>query len=314
MSKVDYMNEFKNTKLPSEDEIISSWAKRNEDIKVSIACITYNHEQFIKDAIKGFLIQKTNFPFEIIIHDDASTDRTSDIIRSYQEKYPSIIKSIIQTENQFSKNIKPSSFIYPICRGKYIAVCEGDDFWCDVKKIQRQADFLDKNPDIFITSFDAFIIDENNNIISESKLPEKYKKDFTAQEMMEGKAWLLTLNWMRRNIDLEDIPERAKVLNGDAFMTSVFGQFGGCHYHTNILPSAYRSHLKGIWSSKDEHARDISHMNTWLWLYQFWLRKNNKQVASIYWKRLVRLTIKNTNLFVLIKQIVFVLISSIGRK
>ena len=117
------------------------------DIVVSICCITYNHEKFIRDAIKGFLMQKTTFPIEVIIHDDASTDSTSDIIREYEKQYPQLIKSIYQQENQYSKGKKiSSSFVWPKARGKYIALCEGDDFWIDPYKLQKQVDFLDANP------------------------------------------------------------------------------------------------------------------------------------------------------------------------
>ena len=115
---------------------------------VSISCITYNHENFLRDAIEGFLMQKTTFPIEIIIHDDASTDKTVDIIREYEAKYPDIIKPIYQSENQYSKGIRgiTARFTLPIARGKYIALCEGDDYWTDPYKLQKQLDLIEKYP------------------------------------------------------------------------------------------------------------------------------------------------------------------------
>ena len=99
---------------------------------VSICCLTYNHAPYIRDAIEGFLMQKTNFPVEILIHDDASTDGTADIIREYETRYPDIIKPIYQTENQYSKGVKISrEYQFSRARGKYIALCEGDDYWTD---------------------------------------------------------------------------------------------------------------------------------------------------------------------------------------
>ena len=98
------------------------------EIMASICCITYNHENYIADAIESFLMQKTNFNYEIIIYDDASTDKTADIIREYETKYPGLIKPIYQTENQYSKGVKTINFSLQRAEGKYIAVCEGDDY------------------------------------------------------------------------------------------------------------------------------------------------------------------------------------------
>lgn len=116
---------------------------------VSICCITYNHEKFIRDAIEGFLMQETTFPIEIIIHDDASTDNTVQIIKEYADKYPDLFVTIFQSENQWSKGGGSiyARFVYPRARGKYIALCEGDDYWTDPFKLQKQVDFLKKNED-----------------------------------------------------------------------------------------------------------------------------------------------------------------------
>ena len=106
------------------------------DILVSICCITYNHEDYIADAIEGFLMQKTDFKYEVLIHDDASTDRTAEIIRKYERKFPNLIKPIYQTENQHSKGIKVGKYNIERALGKYIALCEGDDYWVDPCKLQ----------------------------------------------------------------------------------------------------------------------------------------------------------------------------------
>lgn len=119
-----------------------------KNIIVSIICTAYNHEKHIRSALDGFVMQKTNFAFEALVHDDASTDATADIIREYAEKYPDIIKPIIQTENQYSKKVLiTNDIILPMARGKYLAFCEGDDFWTDANKLQLQIDFMEKNPE-----------------------------------------------------------------------------------------------------------------------------------------------------------------------
>jgi glycosyltransferase involved in cell wall biosynthesis len=113
---------------------------------VSICCIAYNQQNYIEETIQGFLIQKTNFAIEIIIHDDASTDDTAKIINEYAAKHPNLILTIFQKINQYSKGIKPwPNFVFPKARGKYIALCEGDDYWTDPLKLQNQVDFLEKN-------------------------------------------------------------------------------------------------------------------------------------------------------------------------
>ncbi len=118
--------------------------------KVSICCVTYNQASYIKASLDSFLMQETNFDFEIIIHDDASTDGTSDIIREYEKKYPNIIKPQIQIENQWSKGVRGifSRFTFPRSAGKYIALCEGDDYWTDPLKLQKQVDFLENNEEV----------------------------------------------------------------------------------------------------------------------------------------------------------------------
>ena len=117
-------------------------------ITVSISCLAYNHEKHIKKCLDGFLMQKTNFNIEVIIHDDASTDGTQDIIKEYENKYPEIIFPIYQSENQWSKGKKPTwEFNAPRWKGKYIAICEGDDYWTDPLKLQKQVDFMEVNSD-----------------------------------------------------------------------------------------------------------------------------------------------------------------------
>jgi len=119
------------------------------EVLVSICCLTYNQEDYIDKCIQGFLMQKTNFSFEIIIYDDASTDNTAGIIAKYEKEYPGLIKVIKQEINQFSQGIQPFfKFLFPQARGKYIAYCEGDDYWTDPLKLQKQVDFMETNENI----------------------------------------------------------------------------------------------------------------------------------------------------------------------
>lgn len=139
------------------------------DIKplVAIPCITYNHEPYIRDALEGFVMQKTTFPFVAIVHDDASTDGTADIIREYAEKYPDIIKPIYETENQYSKKNGSITRIMNaavVATGaKYVAYCEGDDYWTDPLKLQKQAVFLEAHPDYSMSYTDAIRLYQDKN-------------------------------------------------------------------------------------------------------------------------------------------------------
>lgn len=118
---------------------------------VSVCCITYNQVEYIKDALDSFLMQKTSFPFEVIIHDDASTDGTVNILDDYKRRYPSVIKLIKQSDNQYKKGLKISKeFVWPIAKGEFIAICEGDDYWIDDAKLQKQFDAFKKYKEIDI--------------------------------------------------------------------------------------------------------------------------------------------------------------------
>lgn len=133
-------------------------------MKVSISCLVYNHEPFIRQTIESILAQKVNFDYEILIHDDASTDNSQNIIREYTEKYPDIIKPIYQTENQFSKGVDIGcKYNLPRAKGKYIALCDGDDYWIDPYKLQKQVDFLDSHTDYALCCHRALVKYEDSN-------------------------------------------------------------------------------------------------------------------------------------------------------
>ena len=118
------------------------------DPLVSIRCMVYNHEPYLRQCLDGFVMQKTTFPFEAVVHDDASTDGSAAVIREYAEKYPDIIKPVYETENQYTKGTLGrvlSDATHP--NTKYIAFCEGDDYWTDPEKLQIQVDFLENHPE-----------------------------------------------------------------------------------------------------------------------------------------------------------------------
>ena len=119
--------------------------------KVIIRCLVYNHERFLRDCLDGFVMQRTNFPFKAVVHDDCSTDSSAAIIREYAEKYPDIIEPIYEKENLYSKrdgSLRQAMDKATLNRSPYVAYCEGDDFWIDPDKLQKQVDYLDTHPDV----------------------------------------------------------------------------------------------------------------------------------------------------------------------
>ena len=130
----------------------------DKELMVTIRCLAYNHEPYIRQCLDGFVMQKTNFRFEAVVHDDASTDGTAAIIKEYAEKYPNIIKPIFENENQYRKRDGSLKRIMnEHTHGKYVALCEGDDYWIDPLKLQKQVDFMEANSDFFLCGTNGLI-------------------------------------------------------------------------------------------------------------------------------------------------------------
>jgi len=142
---------------------------KEKPILVAIHCLVYNHEPYLRDCLNGFIMQKTNFRFVAVVHDDASTDRSASIIREYEEKYPNIIKPIYETENQYTKHDGSHRRIMneAICAtgAKYVAFCEGDDYWTDPLKLQKQVEFLEAHPDFSMCCHGADVKNETSHHI-----------------------------------------------------------------------------------------------------------------------------------------------------
>lgn len=177
---------------------------------VSICCTAYNHEKYLAQTLDSFLAQQCDFPFEILIHDDVSTDATADIIREYAAKYPEIIRPMFQTENQYSKGVPINeTFNFPRARGKYIALCEGDDFWCDPHKLQRQISYMESDPQCTFSFTNGYVHDEAGVNPDRPFLPY-YENE---KPLFHGKSRLFTLDEIAR---INFIPTASFVFRVDA--------------------------------------------------------------------------------------------------
>jgi glycosyltransferase involved in cell wall biosynthesis len=197
-------------------------------------------------------MQETTFPYEIVIGDDCSADGTREILIDYAEKYPEKIKLNLRSKR--GKGIPGQENFHStlaMCSGKYVALCDGDDYWSDPSKLQLQADYLEKNPDCVLTSHNASIVNENNEYISESLLDDNYKRSFDQHELVRG-PWIPSLTRMFRNNLVVFTDELKQCLNGDLIFTCLLGKFGRSHYIDEITNVAYRIQARGVWSSESE--------------------------------------------------------------
>lgn len=222
-----------------------------EDIMVSIICLTFNHEKYIKDALEGFINQDVNFKYEVLVHDDASTDKTAQIIREYATKYPDIIKPVYQTENQYSKGVSIiSSFLLPLANGKYLAFCEGDDYWCDVHKLQKQIDFLESNNDFVVCTHNTEWI-----LVDSYKKGAKYvfeDKELKLEDcVMRGSQSFHTSSVVVRKETYLSRPDFTKSIKsvGDYPLSIWYALCGRIYYYGRVM-STYRQGTEGSWTKR----------------------------------------------------------------
>ena len=146
--------------MDSVVERVEDWSKIPSNAVVSVWMLPFNHEAYIRQALEGVLMQQTSFPYEIIVGDDCSTDNTRTILLEFQSRFPDRVRLRLARENLYSKNLKQSVGVFGACRGEYVALCEGGDYWTNPQKLQKQVDFLEANPDFAGCLHDVQIDDE----------------------------------------------------------------------------------------------------------------------------------------------------------
>ena len=237
----------------TETEIMKNWHSYDAPV-VSILCTTYNHENYTEEAIDSFLMQETNFPFEIIIHDDASTDNTVNKIKAYAEKYPRIIKTILQEENQYSKGKKVFLFLFEKAKGKYHALCEGDDYWIDSKKLQIQIDLMEQNPQCALSCHPAeerFKNDKHGKAYAKHANGNKIFS--TSEVILFGGNFCPTASIIYRQELVSNLPSFFNnVPTGDYFI-QILGSFNGGALYIDKFMSVYRKGVPSSWSTSMEN-------------------------------------------------------------
>ena len=244
---------------------------------VSVVSITYNHEPYIRDCLEGFLMQKTTFPMEIIVHDDASTDHTADILREYYEKRPDLFHVIIERENQYSQHKSIAAPLYEMAQGKYIAICEGDDYWTDPLKLQKQFDFMEANGEYSCCFHNAFLLNAGTGTKTEY-YKKQLKKNWTLNDVIKGGGGLMpTASMLFRAEYMKDFGEfRAGCPVGDYSLAIHLANKGLTHYDQDIM-SVYRISVPGSWSTRNSDSQKAQRMTRQM---LEWLEKIEKTIDA----------------------------------
>ena len=226
----------------------------NRDVKVTVYCAAYNHEPYIREALDGFVMQKTSFDFEVLVHDDASTDKTAEIIREYEENYPEIIKPIYQAENQYSQGVnRVYTWLLPRTRGKYVAICEGDDYWTDPYKLQKQYDYMEAHPSCSLVAHLA------ETLYTETGLCMPYTSlDFSAPERCSLDAPTLIRNhlifptaamFFRTDYYTRNAEFLLSIKTYDYVNKILLASEGEVHVIPEVM-SVYRQGVAGSWTNR----------------------------------------------------------------
>lgn len=248
---------------------------------VSICCITYNHEEFIGQAIESFLAQETDFAFEILIHDDASTDNTAEIIEEYRMQYPELIFPIYQTENQYSKGVSISAtYNWPRARGKYISMCEGDDYWTDPYKLKKQVDLLEDNPDY---SGCAHRFKSLKNGIIETSNINNIKNTYTLEDLAQRIPFQTATFIFQK--DLLHIPSEYLPYISSHFIFMLLAEEGNIYFMNDYM-SVHRVHDGGVYSGLNQMQKLEKSVKSKYHRINYF-QDRNKKVAKILQNKIV---------------------------
>ncbi|MCG7628820.1 glycosyltransferase family 2 protein [Epibacterium sp. MM17-32] len=252
-----------------------------DHLDVVVITVTYNHEAFIEQCLNSVLTQEFSGTLGLVIFNDCSTDQTPQKIHECLERFrdkPIEVRVINAADNFWSKGAFPFKRIVNAMSPKYIALCDGDDAWSDVSKIQKQFDFLEANKSFVACGHNSTVVDVNYDVQSDSKLPPAFQRDYSPAELKRCACWLLTNTlFFRGGIS---IPEKiGTVVNEDRVLWSTLGSYGGFKYMQDVEPSIYRVHAGGVWSPREPLDQILTQSGTDLRLSQYHLSEGDQQTA-----------------------------------
>ena len=216
---------------------------------VTILCPTFNHVDYIKDCLDGFLMQKVSFSIEIIVRDDASTDGTPEIVRQYEEKHPNLFRNIYESQNQYTKGVRAWPVMKRQARGKYVALCEGDDYWTDPDKLQKQVNFLENNLDFSGCCHRATLLYSDGNCKTDAYRPKSSTVLRTIDLLIYNPIRTASVV-MKRETFTEELPDSMTNLPMGDWPRWALSTLSGPIFELSDVMSVYRIHENGVWSQK----------------------------------------------------------------
>ncbi len=234
-----------------QSELMEQNKKQNHTVMATINCVTFNHKKYIRQALDSYLMQKTDFAFEILVHDDASTDGTSEIIREYALKYPNIVKPLIQKENQYSQGIDNISgaFNFPRAKGKYIFMCDGDDYFTSPYKLQKQVDYMEAHPDCTLC-IHSTRIELIGKAITESQMrPYKGSRIISPEEIIDKPSGYAMSSMAFPARLVKELPNYYVICPVGDTPIQLIAAASGYGYYMDEVMSAYRVGVAGSWTS-----------------------------------------------------------------
>jgi len=258
--------------------------KRNNEILVAIHCLVYNHEPYLRDCFEGFVMQKTNFRFVAIVHEDCSTDHSADIIREYEAKYPDIFRPIYETENQYSK---PDGSLGRIMNeaidstgAKYIAMCEGDDYWIDPYKLQKQVDYMESHPDCACCAHNTLLLNNKTGQIALFNKKLFSTENYTLDTFLTQGWFTATQTLLYRRSTYHTYENMPNFVHGDYFLQlNLLSDEGSYLHYEDEIMSVYRD---GGWASTYFHDKQVELCDDFIALLNFFKEHTNHRSDSVF--------------------------------